>query len=82
MIWWIFVAAIVTAGLYYAWTRRDLYRISAQLKGPLALPFIGCAWMLIGQSHEGEYGEPLTNKKSSMCDSLPKHLYLTKCTYN
>lgn len=55
MIGLLLVGAIVISGLYYVWTRRELYRISAQLKGPLALPFLGCAWLILGRSHEGEF---------------------------
>lgn len=54
MITVILLGALVISGLYIIWTRRELYKISWQLKGPTALPFIGCAWMIFGKSHEGE----------------------------
>lgn len=53
-------AAAALSGLYYVWSNWALYRISAKLKGPLALPFLGCAWLIIGKTHEGEFPSVLT----------------------
>ena len=54
MFYLVILAAVLISSLYYIWTRRELYRISAQLKGPLAFPFFGSAWMILGKTHEGE----------------------------
>lgn len=49
------LATAILSGLYYVWSTWELHRISAKLKGPLALPFLGCAWLIIGKTHEGTY---------------------------